>query len=436
MYKEILCDYIKSNYIIKEKIMFKDKCFRNDLDFDEYVNLDEVFASILDGRDLSYFNKRARDILIFEVMNMYNIYGMENLKNNYEIIAKEINYGIYFSKSNKSVEKFDEIMRLGDKYGKDAIIYLQNLDLLKERVHSLFNVSPNELLPSLNELYNIIEQCLLARDNCESKLTLDLIFLKSLYEKYEYMNKVIIKYLMSGSISQYISNPTGQLLMLHFIQDEQENNTDISMNDFLNEEILSASKKMICEITGRPYDEILDKRKLENILLQYNNSRKNPFDFKSRIPLRSKYVGKRSLFSTITKPMTLLSVSLSTPEYLNSHLDRKIAIGFIPDDIPIDAIISTCSVFNSEKDKYDFKKDSCSIVEIMEKNKINTRANETLLDWTKIKPGYIFVIKDKEELDPEIKKRVKELQQKNNLPVIVYDQYLLNKQKEEFKRKI
>ena len=367
---------------------------------------------------------------------MYNIYGMENLKNNYEIIAKEINYGIYFSKSNKSVEKFDEIMRLGDKYGKDAIIYLQNLDLLKERVHSLFNVSPNELLPSLNELYNIIEQCLLARDNCESKLTLDLIFLKSLYEKYEYMNKVIIKYLMSGSISQYISNPTGQLLMLHFIQDEQENNTDISMNDFLNEEILSASKKKICEITGRPYDEILDKRKLENILLQYNNSRKNPFDFKSRIPLRSKYVGKRSLFSTITKPMTLLSVSLSTPEYLNSHLDRKIAIGFIPDDIPTDAIISTCSVFNSEKDKYDFKKDSYSIVEIMEKNKINTRANETLLDWTKIKPGYIFVIKDKEELDPEIKKRVKELQQKNNLPVIVYDQYLLNKQKEEFKRKI
>lgn len=35
MYREILCDYIKSNYIIKEKIMFKDKCFRNDLDFDE-----------------------------------------------------------------------------------------------------------------------------------------------------------------------------------------------------------------------------------------------------------------------------------------------------------------------------------------------------------------------------------------------------------------
>jgi len=426
IYGDQLQDYIRSNFIIKENIMFSDRHFRNDLDFDEHVDLDEVFSSILYGRELTGFSRRAKDILIFEIMNMYNLYGIEMLRNNPKLISKEIDYGIFFNKCRNKEENFGEIIRLGDKYGKDAIVHLENLELLQKRIDSLFDISSEEMLPELSKLHSSVEQCLIAKNDPNSTLELNADALKTLYERYEMINKLTIKHLMSGDIPHTISKPTGQLLMLHFIQDGTDKMTDANMNKFLNEEILFTAKRMISKCTGREYDEMIDSEKLNEILLQYKNSRENPFDFESRIPLRCKYVGKRSLFSTITKPMTLLSVSLSTPEKLSIHLDRKIAIGFIPEDIPIESITSTCSVFNPEKDRYDFKKDSHSISEIMEMNETNTKSNETLVDWTKIKPGYIFVIKDQEVLEPEIIKRAQELQEKNNLPIVVYDRYSLN----------
>lgn len=425
LYGDKLCDYIKSNFILKENIMFMDRCFRNDLDFDEHVNLEEVVASIIDGRELTGFNQRARDILIFEIMNMYNHYGMETLRNNPELVGKEIEYGIFYDKYRNVEKDYAEIMRLGDKYGKDAIIHLQNLELLQKRIDSLFDIASEDMLPELSGLYAVVEQCLIARNDPNSTLELNVDMLKGLYENYETINKLTIKHLMSEELPHTISEPTGQLLMLHFIQDGKGGMTDVGMNKFLTEEILSTAKRMISEKNGREYDETRDNEQLKEILQQYQESRENPFDFSSRIPLRCEYVGTRSLHSTITKPTTLLSVSISTPEDLSIHLDRRIAIGLLPECVPLEAIIATSSVFNSEKDRYDFAKDSHSIAEIMEKNKTNTQANETLVDWTKVKPSYIFVVKAQEELEPEILARAQELQQKNNLPIVIYDQYAL-----------
>lgn len=84
-------------------------------------------------------------------MNLFNIYGMDILLNNPKLVEKEIDYGIFYLKPREKGVDFDKIMFLGDKYGKEAIEYLKNLELLSSRVLSLFEVVPNELKPLLKK---------------------------------------------------------------------------------------------------------------------------------------------------------------------------------------------------------------------------------------------------------------------------------------------
>lgn len=238
---------------------------------------------------------------------------------------------------------------------------------------------------------------------------------------------------MSGKIPYNISEPIEPLLMLHFIQDSDDFSNgnlerDKKTNEFLYAEILETAKKIIELKNGREYDETRDRKELEEILIQYQQTRNNPFDLKNRIPLRTTYVSN-DLKIVITKPNTLLSVYLFKIEHLLPYMERRIAIGFTPENVPIDAIDMTCSGENSEIDVYNFVGGGHSIIEIIIENSLKNkhRINETLIDWTKVKPSYIFVVKTGEELEPEISLRVQELQRKNNLPVVIYDQYFIKK---------
>lgn len=428
LYQNELKEYINSNYFLKEIILYDGKSYHHELDFDYEVDLDLVFSSIFDGKELSGFDKRARDIIIFETMHMINLYGMEPLRSNHELITKEIAYGIFYDKSRKKEKNYEEIMRLGDKYGKEALDYLLNLDELHHRIESIMEVTDKNLLPELANIYSLVEQAISTRNNINSIGNLEIGYLKYLYEGYEKINKTTIISLMADSVDEYITEPTGELLMLHFIQDEKQTKTDIDMNEFLMQDLIERTKSFIAKKNNREYDEEVDHLELEETISRYRLTRKNPFDLQRRIALRSRYKITREIgfADIITEPTTLLSVSISTPEDLSVHLARRIAIGFLPQDVTIDAIKSTSTTFNSEKDRYDFLKDSHSIVDIMQKNKTNTRANETLVDWTRVKPSYILVVKDKEILEPEILQRAQELQRQNNLPIKIYDQYTLS----------
>ncbi len=423
-YQDELKELLRSNFEIKDNIMYQDRTHRHDLDMEDEVDLDEIIEAIYEDKDLEGFKGRAKVAMVCNLMSLINIYGMDTLRNNPDLVKEEIDFGIFYLKTENKEVDYEEIRRIGKKYGKESIAYMQNLEVLQKRIDSLFDVANAEMLPELSALYGAVELCLEAKKDPSSTLEIDVDALKSIYESYEKINRLTIKHLMSSSLPQTISEPTGQLLMVHFIQDINTLNSDNEMNDFFKEEAILTAKKMISEITGREYDEERDRERLDEILMQYQESRENPFALDSRLSLRCRYTDTHYQ-EVITKPTTLLSVTISTPENLTAHLNRKIAIGFLPEDVPIEAISATCKFFNSEKDKTDFIKGSHSIAEIMTSDKTNSNSNETLVDWTKIKPSYILVVKDSEELEPDLLKRAQELQEKNNLPIVVFDQYSL-----------
>ena len=352
MYQDELKELFRTSFSIKHNIMYDD-AHRHDLDMEDEVDLDEIINAIYEDKDLDGFKGRAKVAMVSNLMTLVNIYGIDTLRNNPSLVKEEIEFGIFTLKSEGKTTDYEEIRRIGRKYGKDSIVYMQNLEVLQQRIDSLFDVVSEEMLPELSGLYGAVEQCIEAKKDPNSTLELDSDTLKGIYESYEKINKLTIKSLMSSELPHTISEPTGRLLMVHFIQDTDTLQSDNEMNDFFREEAILSAKKMISERTGREYDEERDRDRLEEILMQYKESRENPFDLESRLALRCKYVDTHYQ-QVITKPTTLLSVTISTPEDLTAHLNRKIAIGFLPEDVPIEAISATCKFFNSEKDKPDF----------------------------------------------------------------------------------
>lgn len=61
----------------------------------------------------------------------------------------------------------------------------------------------------------------------------------------------------------------------------------------------------------------------------------------------------------------------------------------------------------------------------MKYSKAANNTNETLVDWTHVKPGYILVVKDKKILEQDVLSRAEQLAQQNNLPLVVYDSYAI-----------
>jgi hypothetical protein len=325
---------------------------------------------------------------------------------------------------------FEEIMRLGDKYGKETLPYIENLELLQKRIDSLINIVAPEVQNDAFELYNVVSKIIQAKNDPFSTMPIDVEILEHVYTSYNKINILTLKHNMSENVPPVIDKPTGELLMLHFIQDGNEGTHDREMNEFLQEEIVLTAKKIISETKGLPYSEETDYDLLQEILKQYQASRENPADLESRIPLRSKYIGESAGFlysQVITKPTTLLSVSVSTPENIKAHLARRIAIGFLPKDIPIESVISTSKRFNSEKDRIEFVRGKQSIAELMAYSREENNTNETLVDWTKIKPGYILVVKDKELIEEDILARAQQLAKQNDLPLVIYDSYAIKK---------
>lgn len=447
VYGEELRDYILANQNIIDVIMQQDRIHRHDLNIKDEIDFDKVMQSFSNSQELTGYEERAQHVLLLEAMNMLNTYGITDLREKKEIIKKEIAYGIYYMKTDPkrnfvsesddeqvinahTKRNFEEIMRLGDKYGKETLPYIENLELLQKRIDSLINIVAPEVQNDAFELYNVVSKIIQAKNDPFSTMPIDVDLLEHVYTSYNKINILTLKHNMSENVPPVIDKPTGELLMLHFIQDGNEGTHDRGMNEFLQEEIVLTAKKIISETKGLPYSEETDYDLLQEILKQYQASRDNPADLESRIPLRSKYIGESAGFlysQVITKPTTLLSVSVSTPENIKAHLARRIAIGFLPKDIPIESVISTSKRFNSEKDRIEFVRGKESIAELMAYSREENNTNETLVDWTKIKPGYILVVKDKELIEEDILARAQQLAKQNNLPLVIYDSYAIKK---------
>lgn len=445
IYGKELQEYILKNQNLIDVVMQEERIHRHDLNIDEEIDFNKVLESLVTNQELNFYEERAQHVLLLEAMNMFNTYGMDALRSQATIIKKEIDYGIYgmktdpkrnyVSESNEKQEtnahserNYDEIMRLGEKYGKEAMQYIASLELLLKRIDSLVDIVDPAVQKDATDLYKTVSKIIEAKNDKQSTMPISVEQLEQVYKSYEQINILTLKHHMSDTVPSVIDKPTGELLMLHFIQDGHDGVHDRGMNDFLQEEIILAAKRIISEAKGMPYNEETDSKLLQEILNQYQASRKNPVDLESRIPLRCKYIGTSAGFlysQVITKPTTLLSVSVSAPENINPHLDRRIAIGFLPKDIPVEAVVSTSKRFNSEKDRIEFDRGKDSVADMMKYSQEECNTNETLVDWTQIRPGYILVVKDKEILEEDILARAEQLAKQNNLPLVVCDTYAI-----------
>ena len=217
------------------------------------------------------------------------------------------------------------------------------------------------------------------------------------------------------------------------IKEKDDNVTELLKQVYAKYE--NINRKMIANRLFDEKQEVIDNINDERVMLlhfipNFNNEfdyekEKNPFDLKGKISLKNTYIDD-SLNKVITKKYTELSTSIAKVGGLKPHLDRKIAMGF--SKVPIDAIKTINKGYNNALDRFSFEKNSIDfpkVIKFIEKG----GTNETLVDWTKIEPSYILVVKDVQEISEDLLKEAEKFSKQNNLPIKIYDAYEIEKNK-------
>ena len=429
-YKDYLLKMVLSTDELKDKIMIEEKrTIRHDKEFEKNVNIQMVSENIFQRTgNLNHFEERARTIILLEVAKLINCYGTEELDKNQDKISKEIRLGIFSARTDiylpqTELEKIKQRISLDETFGQDSIPYIENYDLLKERILSLrdFTKIPDEI----QQLDRLIQQLNSIHTMLKQKNNSMLPLLKQCYSDYEKINRSILLSRLSPPNKKIIDNPNDKsLLLLHFIPDFWKK-SDITQDEFFDSVVDECIKAFIESKYDRKFDPELDSKEASDMLLDYMNSRKNPFDLSSRIPLKNRYTNS-SFNHVVTAPHTNLSCSISKIGALHPHLARKIAIVFSA--VPINAIKTINIGYNNALDRFSFEKNSAAIPEVLEHIE-NGGTNETLVDWTQIEPAYIMVVKDTAELSEELLMQAEEYRNTTGLPIQIYDAYEIEKRK-------
>ena len=404
-YKLDIIHMISNNQFLQDEILKEppkrrirhDKSLKQTIDFSKV--LDSIFS---EGKSLNDFEKRAKVVILTEIVKLINFYGMRKLKEDKEKIVEEIRLGIFESKTNKYLSEEDKIKienrkRISDVFGIEAIPYIENYELLKKRIFILKDFSRDkkeiEELGKIIKILDKIDKMMLKR-----KAGKILNFLKQAYDSYERINrKMILNRLYKGN-SDNVDKDIGDLLLLHFIP-EFDDERDFMQKEHQQEVLISSIQEEIEKKYGRKYDSRLDIEEVIEKYQSYEESKKNPYDFKSRIPLKNSYTNE-SLYNVITAPTTNLSCLLTQIGYVKSHLNRMIALGL--ENIPIGAIKTINSDYNDELDIFSFEQNSVPLPEIIE-------------------ASYILIIKNSKTLPKALLEKVQKYHTESGLPVRIYD---------------
>lgn len=442
-YKDSICRMILSGEKLKDRIMSEEEFLvRHDKEFEKTVDISKITDDIFNRKDnLNYFEERARIVTLLEVANLINYYGMEELEANQEKIEKEIRLGIFEAKIDRYLpkDKLEKIMKrinIDEVYGEDAIQYIENFELLKERVQFLrdFTKVPEEIqqLDYLIQQLTTVDSMKVHEDTGMPDLLIQC------YSDYEQMNRKMILSRLNSDDRSVIDDPKDEsLLLLHFIPeiniDDNNNESDksfnksfdVSQNEFFHKVAAESIRVDIKNKYHREYDPKIDSEEANAMMKSFIDSRKKPYDLKLRIPLKNRYTN-RSFQNVITAPQTNLSCSIARVGALHPHLDRKIAIGF--SRAPISAIKTINRGYNGELDRFSFERNSVSLPEVLEHiDKGGT--NETLVDWTQVEPAYIMLVKDTERIPIVLLMKAKEYSNMSGLPLKIYDAYEIENRK-------
>lgn len=427
-YKDSITKMILSSDKLKDKIMTdKNGCARHDIDFDNAIDFQKIIDNIFEkNNDGNLFAENARRLIIFEIAKMIKVYGMEELNSNYDKISKEVGLGVLNARTDWCMpqaekEKIEKRVELSEKYGEEAIPYLEDYDLLKQRVSLLkrYVETPEEK----QKVISILRKLKLVEFRMENQNGSITELLKESFSDYEKVNREMLISRIRVSDESVIDNPDDKrFMLLHFIPDKSSL-TDIWQDNYFEEAINEWIKETISSKYGREYDPEIDAKETQEIMEHYKETRRNPFDLKSRIPFKNRYAND-SFQNVITKSFTDLSCSVARNGDLQPHLGRKIAMGFTR--IPTDAITTINLGYNNKLDRPSFENTSVAFPEILSQI-IAGGTNETLLDWTKVEPAYIMVWKDTEELSEELVEEAEEYKRLTGLPIKVYDYYAMEK---------
>lgn len=428
-YQDSIINMILNSDKIKDIIMTEEKIVRHDKEIEETIDFQKIMTNIFEeNATLNHFEKRARTIILLEIAKLINCYGMQELTESQDKISKEIRLGIFDAKTDvylpiPKLEKIEKRMNLSEAFGEESIPYIENYELLKQRIQSLreFTKKPEEMkqIDSLIQKLSTVEILMNKQDS--GMLTL----LKQCYSDYERINRELLLARLNNADKKVIDDPNDEsFLLLHFIPDFSQG-TDIEQDEFFEEIATDSIEAYIEAKYGRKYDAKIDSEEASELLMDYLDSRKNPFNLKLRIPLKNRYTNN-SFKDVITKPHTNLSCSIAKIGALHPHLHRKIAIGFSL--VPTNAIKTINRGYNNALDRFSFEQNSVSIPEVLEHIE-KGGTNETLVDWTQIEPTYIMIVKDTEKISEELLRIAEEYSNITGLPIQIYDQYEIERKK-------
>jgi len=428
-YKNEIVQMIKNDTALSDSVMTDPfRIIRHDLDFEDEIDIQSVLDNILSPRQ-NHYEERARIIIMMEAAKLIETYGMSNLLQNHDQIAKEMRFGLFQAKVNpmtskEELEMLTKRLEIVDDFGEESIPYIEDFYILRQYVLVLSAVGKNaEDFDRINSLTNkLFEAEKMIKNKDKDVMTV----LPGLYSEYEELNRRLIIAKLREPSAHIIDTPDNDsLLLLHFIP-RFDNEYDHRQAKFFSESAQNRIKEIIEEKYARPFDSQKDQKEALDMLRKIMELRKRPYDLASRIPIKNRY--RTILHTIITKPHTNLSCSLMKPGAVNPHLDRKIAIGF--SEVPISAIKTINLGYNNRLDRFSFSDNSAPISYVIDHIE-RGGTNETLVDWTQVKPSYIMVIKDGPEIEEDLLEEATKYSTDSNLPLIIYDEYTINKKRME-----
>lgn len=292
-HKDAVLEFIKTNPKLKPhlvEIIANDgdtikRVNRNDFDIN-LLDFDKIIDNLLtqDSEMLNEFEKNARSIILATSAAIINYYGIEALEQISDEIDTEIRCGIfeaelpiryvYGEEQKQIIHKRVEYYK---KYGRESFEYIEDIDILKERLESLKEYANDEELA-------VIKKTLESVQGIDSKLKagqdISLENLKSDYLQYINLNK--------NMIMQRINS--GELKLLHYVPNIINGSNFDTEQKAKREEML---KEYIVDYIKEKYDRNIDIEKdaeeIKQIREQYKMSLKYPCDISLRFPLKNIY---------------------------------------------------------------------------------------------------------------------------------------------------
>ena len=359
-------------------------------------------------------------------LNPDNIDRIENIiKRDLKNTEKDKNLAKYFERIIRQIRSGTDINLNKSGWENEIEKYNSSMNIIDYYQKKLNTIQ----IESQNNNYAIFENEDISKE------------LKNAYEEYWLINReMLISRLHEKAPSVIDSVDENKFMLVHFPTSESaiEGNEVIKDTDGINLEnrIMRVLRAKVAKQHGRKYNRKKDKKDVKEL---YKKSR-NLFDFTHRIPVKNQYMAyrpflqdinndenpyKKTFLMCLTKPTTDISMTATKPGKLKPHRDRKIGYGCFKSSVPPEAIFSIDKGFNLSNDVHIFEEDEYPISEL------EFGTQETMVDWTKIKPNYIIVIKDTKDFESsDIYMKAKEMSEQTKLPLVIYDQYEIDRKKE------